>query len=420
MSYGFDGLGGGFADPIVGPNTNLLIPAIQSPNFTAGITGWTINKDGSAEFNNLTVRGTFFGTDYIINTNGVFFYSGTPATGNLIISLAGAAGTDGFSNAYPQGLSFSGSGESLVMGLTGGSPLIYAVTGLPETNGSALQVIKLGSGTGAYEFMQLISAEDSTQNDLMLMGLGGSSADATQKAQWNVQYKDSLGVFHILLDVFSTVLNLSIQLAQTFTADTSAMISQTNVTTTSNSGFIMQVHFNASSSAIKVRVNGDSSSRFIMAADGSMQWGPGSAGTDTLLKRLAAGVLAITTGELAGQMVSLDPNTPTQVEAWHSGTSLLAATWSAATAFNYRKMPDGTVMLQGQVSTTNAALASGATVLTMPTSYRPLQQVVIATTQQGTTPCSLTISTSGVVTAHFSGTLATPNFSLDMVRYPVI
>lgn len=420
MSYGFDGLGGGFADPIVGPDTKLLIPAIQSPNFTMGVTGWTINKDGSAEFNNLTVRGTFFGTDYIINANGVFFYSGTPAHGNLIISLAGVAGTDGFSNTYPQGLSFTGGGESLVMGLTGGSPLIYAVTGLPETNGSAIQVIKLGSGTAAYEFMQILSAEDSTQNDIMLMGMGGSSADGTQKAQHNVQYKDSAGVFHMLMQIFSTVLNLNIELAQVFTADTSAMISQTNVTTTSNSGFIMQVHFNASSSAMKVRVNGDSSSRFIMAADGSMQWGPGSAGTDTLLKRLAAGVLAVTTGELAGQMVSLDPNTPTQVEAWHSGTSLLAATWSATTAFNYRKMPDGTVMLQGQVVTTNTALASGATVLTLPVNYRPLQQVIVWTTQQGATPVSLTIATTGVVQAHFSGTLNVPNFSLDMVRFPVI
>lgn len=31
--------------------------AIQSPNYAAGSAGWTINRDGSAEFNNITVRG---------------------------------------------------------------------------------------------------------------------------------------------------------------------------------------------------------------------------------------------------------------------------------------------------------------------------------------------------------------------------
>lgn len=90
-------------DPVVG-STVLRRPAIQSPNFVTGSSGWTINSDGSAEFNNLTIRGTFNGTDFIMNATGVFFYSGTPALGNLLISLAPAAGTDSFGNAYEQGI----------------------------------------------------------------------------------------------------------------------------------------------------------------------------------------------------------------------------------------------------------------------------------------------------------------------------
>lgn len=35
----------------------LVKPAIQSPDYVAGTTGWTINADGTAEFNNVTVRG---------------------------------------------------------------------------------------------------------------------------------------------------------------------------------------------------------------------------------------------------------------------------------------------------------------------------------------------------------------------------
>jgi hypothetical protein len=37
--------------------TKLVRSAIQSPNYIAGSTGWTINRDGSAEFANVTVRG---------------------------------------------------------------------------------------------------------------------------------------------------------------------------------------------------------------------------------------------------------------------------------------------------------------------------------------------------------------------------
>lgn len=93
----------GFQDPIVG-GIALRIPAIRSPNFVAGSQGWTINIDGSAEFNNLTVRGSFVGTDYVINASGAFFYSGTPAAGNLIVSIAPNPGADAFGNAYPAGI----------------------------------------------------------------------------------------------------------------------------------------------------------------------------------------------------------------------------------------------------------------------------------------------------------------------------
>jgi hypothetical protein len=178
-----------FSDPITGGNI-LVQPAIQSPNFVPGVSGWQINANGSAFFNSITVppggvgikitvaatapgspntgdlwynssagyvldqwSGSAwvayqFGTGAISNgsitaalisantitatqlaagiiyagiVNGttitgasivadgssgqVLIYSGTPAHGNLIGSWSGAAGTDGFTNSYPQGLS---------------------------------------------------------------------------------------------------------------------------------------------------------------------------------------------------------------------------------------------------------------------------------------------------------------------------
>lgn len=65
-----------FQNDIVG-GTKLLIPAIQSPNYVPGVSGWRIARDGSAEFSNITSRGPVVVTD--------------PSTGNVLASL-GATG----------------------------------------------------------------------------------------------------------------------------------------------------------------------------------------------------------------------------------------------------------------------------------------------------------------------------------------
>jgi hypothetical protein len=51
-----------------------------------------------------TISGaTFKGTDFIINSAGAFFYNGAPALGNMIASIASAAGADSFGNAFGDG-----------------------------------------------------------------------------------------------------------------------------------------------------------------------------------------------------------------------------------------------------------------------------------------------------------------------------
>lgn len=47
----------GFKEVVAG-GVYLVREALRSPNYVMGTTGWTINYDGSAEFNNVTVRGT--------------------------------------------------------------------------------------------------------------------------------------------------------------------------------------------------------------------------------------------------------------------------------------------------------------------------------------------------------------------------
>lgn len=60
-----------FTDPIVA-DTTLVRDAIQSPDYISGSTGWTINRDGTAEFNNVTVRGTITGS--VIEVTGSSSY----------------------------------------------------------------------------------------------------------------------------------------------------------------------------------------------------------------------------------------------------------------------------------------------------------------------------------------------------------
>lgn len=103
---------GGFKNYLTTKLGQLVIAAIQSPNFAAGLAGWIVRKDGSAEFNNLTIRGVFNGTDFIINSSGAFFYNGTPASGNLIASITTASGTDPYGNPYQSTITGYKSGTS--------------------------------------------------------------------------------------------------------------------------------------------------------------------------------------------------------------------------------------------------------------------------------------------------------------------
>ncbi len=55
---------------------------------------------------------TIEGDDYLLNSSGAFFYNGKPAAGNLIASIAAASGTDPFGNAYSSGLMFGGTASA--------------------------------------------------------------------------------------------------------------------------------------------------------------------------------------------------------------------------------------------------------------------------------------------------------------------
>ncbi len=147
-------VGEGFDNPIVaGPQ--LLIPGSQSPNFVANVAGWQIAKNGSAQFNNLTITGTTItGLNFIWNTSGQFYYQGTPALGNLVVSIAAAGGSDQFGNVYDGGGVYSyaaGSGgtDFAYAGLVGGEVLIRSVSGSAPAS-----IVSSADGSGSELIIQ--------------------------------------------------------------------------------------------------------------------------------------------------------------------------------------------------------------------------------------------------------------------------
>jgi hypothetical protein len=137
----------GFENPIVG-GTALRIPAIQSPNFETGVRGWIIRQNGDAEFNDLDVRGTFRGQEFVINEDGIFVYDGTPAAGNLIGSWTAAAGTDEFGNAYEVGLSLYSTDGVINFTNSGGD----VITSWTDTVHGASIDLGVGGGSASQSF----------------------------------------------------------------------------------------------------------------------------------------------------------------------------------------------------------------------------------------------------------------------------
>jgi hypothetical protein len=83
-------------------NTSVASGRLASTNFSQGVSGWGFDGNGHAEFNDLLVTG---GSLIVQETGqGLFVYDGPPTLGNLIVSIASAAGTDDFGNMYPKGI----------------------------------------------------------------------------------------------------------------------------------------------------------------------------------------------------------------------------------------------------------------------------------------------------------------------------
>lgn len=155
----------GFSNPIAGGGGALIRPSLHSPDYVAGVSGWTINKDGTAEFNSITVRGKVIlgtGTTNIIILDptqpALFMYDNA---GKLIASIAPGSGVDSLGNAYQAGITDYLSGNLNVFSqLVAGN--VQLSTGDPAQVIGATILPAFGAGPGNDQpVMTIASPADS-------------------------------------------------------------------------------------------------------------------------------------------------------------------------------------------------------------------------------------------------------------------
>jgi hypothetical protein len=186
-----------FTNEVVAGET-LVRNAIASALYQAGVSGWRIARDGSAEFNNLTIRGVFNGTDFIINESGEFFYDGTPTANNLIISIANQDGVDAFGNTYLNGMTvYDTAGNTQPVGYI---QILQQTIIIGNVDAGVFQDINSGAGQigGSGSNIFLITATqpgDPNFNDQALQSMiSGKSGSATGSATApTISWQDSAG-----------------------------------------------------------------------------------------------------------------------------------------------------------------------------------------------------------------------------------
>lgn len=339
----------GFENPITGGQGALLRNAIKSPDYDPGTAGWSINRDGSAEFNDLTIRGTFFGTDYIIDPAGAFFYFGTPAAGNLAISIASVAGSDSFGNAFPAGIG------------------IFNSTGTLVDN--------FGGSTGNATFGPAAAGHFTFDNAANRFNMFDQNAALTARLSALSTNSNFVWLFNTALKYFS-LSNGAIQLGPLSAAGAVPTAQdQTNAAallpfTGANPGISIQsVSNTADPGSVKTRFNVHSGNAGTLPGDPT---GPFIEVLDNIGSSVANGYIS---GAWSKTDVSGNPS------SWQTPIFTVPANWTAGGFANeyglrYRTDIQDNLILTGAFQYLNAAtIAAGSTtaLFTLPAGFRPLK-----------------------------------------------
>lgn len=135
----------GFVNAIIGGGGALVRPAIKSPNFVSGASGWTIRRDGTAEFADLKVRSSDGSGRTIRLQNGhlyVYDMDGTTLLAEISPSLdGGGGGFVAYGKAFGVNYDASLSNGGLSLGSTSTPGLIYGGVSLSDLGGGLFELL---------------------------------------------------------------------------------------------------------------------------------------------------------------------------------------------------------------------------------------------------------------------------------------
>lgn len=224
-----------FEQPLTA-GTVLVRSDIRSQNFVTGSAGWRIEASGNAEFNSVVIRG---GT---IVSGLALYYNGAPALGNLIMSIAAAAGTDTFGNAYVKGVGLYGAQGQLTAKDTAGN--VAKIAGNIGGGGvlAALPGLQMQLAANAGDPATVGALDDGTHTNLSLLLTSPSPVvgglPGTNYSQINMIGSDSSPT-QIAMDASSVQFNASTNINSSGVIDSYASdVFPTFVPTITNGGAV--------------------------------------------------------------------------------------------------------------------------------------------------------------------------------------
>lgn len=216
----------GFSNPIVGGVGTLVRTFIKSFNYVAGVAGWIIQKNGHAEFNDITVRGT--------------------------VDVIGADGS-----------------EIAIQALSGFAAItLYPSPGQPVFQPGVIDAL-VGSAFNAGELLLQSPAQT---------GVGGFLSTLTLRSDDSVGGGPNSAQIELGAPGAGAVINLNVGLGQ---VNIDGIVA--------GNGPLFIIRGAGANTCFNANITGDSAGRWIARADGHLLWGPGNAATDATLYRHAAG-----------------------------------------------------------------------------------------------------------------------------------